>query len=322
MKFRTELRVEKAPFVLDPRRPAVLLGSCFSDNIVDKMRSALWDAANPLGTLYNPLSIAAALQLALFREDADDEFRVSLKGMEPFFSWYFDSRMSGYSKEECEQHFVEIKKQMRDMIARAEVLCITFGTAWVYALAETPDVIVGNCHKQPSSMFIRRRLTVEEITECWHDMLSMLKEKYPNLKVVFTVSPVRHLKDGFTGNACSKAILRLAVEELTCDNPDTFYFPAYEIINDDLRDYRFYAADLVHPSDEAVEYVWEHFRSTFLDHDGEERLKEGERLRRAFAHRPLVANNEHEAIRRKSLRLQASEFQAKNPGMIIPSFPD
>lgn len=136
-------------------------------------------------------------------------------------------------------------------------------------------------------MFLRKRLSVSRIVETWSALVCDLKEIYPDLRIIFTVSPVRHLKDGFEGNARSKAILLLATEELCHTHDFCSYFPAYEILNDDLRDYRFYASDLVHPSQEAVEYIWEIFKSTYLDKEGLEILKEGERISKGWKHRPL-----------------------------------
>ena len=301
MRFRTEYKIEERKrFVLDPRRPVVLLGSCFADNISAKMKSCLWEAENPLGTLYNPLSIASALYACLGMAGGEDGmgFEESLfeaGGM--WRSWLFDSKMSAETREDVVYAFGERCRRLDALLSRAEVLFVTFGTAWCYYIGER---LVANCHKQPAAMFERRRLSVREIVDTWRDLMDRLRERYPRLQVVFTVSPVRHLKDGFEGNARSKAILQLAVEEL-CGGVSSgarggevsqgvegcYYFPAYEIVNDDLRDYRFYASDLVHPSEEAVEYIWEKFKEMYMDEKGVQRLKEGESISRGLGHRPL-----------------------------------
>lgn len=179
---------------------------------------------------------------------------------------------------------------------------ITFGTSWCYFLADREDYVVANCHKQPQSLFRRERVNVAEIVKVWGEMVTMLKERYPQLEIVFTVSPVRHLKDGFVGNMRSKAVLLLAIEELCRSYEWCHYFPAYEIVNDDLRDYRFYASDLAHPSEEAVEYIWEVFRATYLDPSGEAILKEGESILRGWEHRPLPTS-----AREPSAQLLAKE---------------
>lgn len=311
MKFRTEYVAEKAPFCIDPSLPAVLLGSCFADNITKRMCSCLWEAENPLGTLYNPLSIAAAMNVALDMADSDKE-RGSQQFEESLFesnglwrSWLFDSKLAAETSEDVREAFIARSVRLHSLLNKAQTVFITFGTSWCYYLLSADkksshseceimqaeergeEYLVANCHKQPSALFVRRRPDIEEVTECWDKMLLKLRERYPQLKVVFTVSPVRHLKDGFAGNVRSKAILLLAVEQLCEKHDNCYYFPAYEIVNDDLRDYRFYASDLVHPSEEAIEYIWEIFKETFINEKGLQRLKEGEAIRKGLDHRPL-----------------------------------
>lgn len=313
MKFRTEYEPGKAPFVLSPSVPVVLLGSCFADNIGAKMRSCLWEAENPLGTLYNPLSISASVRAVLESEESDSLFEESLFEAGGLWrSWLFDSRMAAERKEDVAMTFREARERFISLLKRGEVLFITFGTAWCYCLSD--GRVVSNCHKQPGFMFTRRRLTISEITEEWKRMLELVRLVRPGLKVVFTVSPVRHLKDGFEGNMRSKAILLLAVEELCASEENCFYFPAYEIVNDDLRDYRFYAADLAHPAEGAVEYIWEIFRKMYVDEEGERRLKEGEAIRKGLEHRPLPLATRHhspESLEREATRLEALEQRKK-----------
>lgn len=270
---------------LDPRRPVVMTGSCFADNISARMRAALWQAENPFGTLYNPLSIARVLRTALLDSEGEERFRRSLfesQGM--VRSWLFDSRFAAERSDDCCIAFNRASSRIRELLGRAQAMCVTFGTSWCYFLG---DEVVSNCHKQPAAIFERRRITVGEIVNVWEGLIGDIRKLYPELQFIFTVSPVRHMKDGFAGNSHSKAVLLLAVEELCSRMAGCHYFPAYEIMNDDLRDYRFYASDLVHPSDEGVEYIWEKFRETFLDEAGERRVKEGESIERALGHRPL-----------------------------------
>lgn len=219
-----------------------------------------------------------------------------------------------------------MRRELEECICASGVLFVTFGTAWCYFLADNTDYVVANCHKQPSAMFIRRRITVDEIVGAWTALCNDLWKRFPDLRIVFTVSPVRHLKDGFSGNARSKAVLQLAVEEICRINDRCSYFPAYEILNDDLRDYRFYASDLVHPSQEAVEYIWEIFKSTYLDDKGLELLKEGERIQKAWNHRPLVspicsvttAADEAERSRKEEIKRRYESFLTLHPGMLAP----
>lgn len=287
MKFRTEYNPEKAPFVLDPGIPAMLVGSCFADNIGRRMRGSLWKAYNPLSVLYNPLSIERALR-AVVDDDGADLFLSSLFEKEGVTrSWLFDSKLSSEYRSDTVAEFQRRRAAACGLLEKAQALFVTFGTSFVYSLAGNPGYVVANCHKQPSAMFLRRRLGVEEITETWERLAVALKGRFPRLWIVFTVSPVRHLKDGFAGNSRSKAVLLLAVEELCRRLDFCHYFPAYEIVNDDLRDYRFYASDLVHPSEDAVEYVWEVFQATYLDARGMEKIKEGEGIVKSWRHRRL-----------------------------------
>lgn len=292
MKFRTEYKETRVQPPLDPSKPIVLVGSCFASNIAAKMRECLWDAYNGVGTLYNPMSIAKVLDLVIFENDNQDKVEESLFEAEgKVHSWLFDSHFSASSKEICIELISQMRTDLQSALSRAQAMVVTFGTAWCYALAdeeEKQEYIVANCHKMPPVMFRRRRLSIDEIASTWINLCENIKKKYPNLRIIFTVSPVRHLKDGFEGNSLSKATLHLAVEKICSSLDYSIYFPAYEIVCDDLRDYRFYASDLVHPSDSAVEYIWEIFKKTFIDDKGDNLLKEGSRRYKALNHRPIT----------------------------------
>ena len=220
-----------------------MLGSCFSDEIGEQMKQRyLPVTCNPFGTLYNPLSIAQALTMK------DMPALVEHEGL-----WHSMAHHGSFSMADKNEAFKAVRgsiETMQKALAEATVVIVTFGTAWVY---EMNGAVVGNCHKLPESAFSRRRLTVEEIVAAWQPIL----EKYPDKHWLFTVSPIRHIKDGLHENQLSKATLLQAVEQLGD------YFPSYEIMLDELRDYRFYADDLVHPSTLAVNYIWERFVDTF-----------------------------------------------------------
>lgn len=288
MKFRTEYRPLKSSLTLSPRKPLAAIGSCFTENITTKMREALWEAVNPFGALYNPLSIARVLRMALlsYFPDRDFDKTLFLAGSK-YHSWILDSKFSAYGAPDSIAKFAQQRLQLSDALSKGETLLVTFGTAWAYYLKETDKWPVGNCHKQPANIFTRKRLTINEITTEWSSLIAELKKKIPAIQIIFTVSPVRHLKDGFEGNSRSKAILQIAVESLCNEFDCCYYFPAYEILNDDLRDYRFYTTDLVHPSDEAIEYIWEIFKDSYLDNEGKDILSKGLKLSKALNHRPL-----------------------------------
>lgn len=287
MKFRTEYIPEKAPFFLDPTTPVVLIGSCFSQNILHKMHEHKWEAINPCSTLYNPLSIDKAIDLMLGEEGLRIFSESLFKAGDLYHSRWFDSSFSSRDSDACMEEFRLRSEGFKKALSKGAPIIITFGTSIVYYLREesTP---VGNCHKLPSSLFERKRLGVKEIVECWNHRLKELRKKYSDTHIIFTVSPVRHMKDGFIGNSRSKSVLLLALEEIINRNEGCFYFPAYEILNDDLRDYRFYASDLVHPSQEAVDYVWEKFKETFLNAAGIKQLDEGLKEVKRRNHRPMT----------------------------------
>lgn len=292
MKFRTEYNPQLADKTLDPLSPVVLVGSCFTDSIGAKMRDCRWPSqANSCGVLYNPASIANILTLSA----NDDEAKVleavkrsivSRDGI--YLSWLTDSKTYGTSEAETADTLIGKLSEMREALSAAGVLIVTFGTSWIYELTDSPGYIVSNCHKFPSKDFKRHRLSVDEIVSAWQSTVERLRDLNPDLRLIFTVSPIRHLKDGFEGNARSKATLLLACERLCSEIEGADYFPAYEIITDDLRDYRFYADDLLHPSSLAVTYVWEKFCKRYLSEQSRHILAAGEKITKAMNHRPNI----------------------------------
>ncbi|MCR5049923.1 MAG: GSCFA domain-containing protein [Paludibacteraceae bacterium] len=232
----------------------LLLGSCFSDEVGRKMNEHyLRVTCNPFGTLYNPMSIAQAMLTK------NVPALVKHGGL-----WHAMSHHGSFSyptHEETEDAVRTSIRTMQKSFDEADIIIVTFGTAWIYVMKEDGQV-VGNCHKIPSDRFVRKRLTIEEIVETWYPLIKQYKDK----KWIFTVSPIRHVKDGLHENQLSKATLLQAVEQLTLNGLAT-YFPSYEIMIDELRDYRFYADDLVHPSSSAVDYIWQRFVETYFSSD-------------------------------------------------------
>ena len=288
MKFRTEYKADKASFTLNPQHPIVLAGSCFSQNIARKMEEHGWTAINPLGTLYNPISICFAIDMMLDAEKGTERFEQSLFEFNGIWnSNWFDSSFSSLYREECVQEFLNRRDLLIKTLKEGKTLIVTFGTSLVYHRIED-RIPVGNCHKQPSGLFYQQRMTSSEVLSYWDCVIERLREQIPDIRLIFTVSPVRHLKDGFTGNSKSKAILLLGVEDIIRYNERCHYFPAYEILNDDLRDYRFYASDLSHPSEEAIDYIWEKFVDTYIEENGLKMLEEGRKKYIASQHRPKL----------------------------------
>ena len=272
---------------LEHRHRLVVVGSCFAEHIGRRLADMKWRVElNPFGVLYNPLSISAALKrLMEHRLYGEEELTRFPDG--GWSTWMHHSRYSHSDKEVALGMINDGLVAGAEALAGADMLVVTLGTAWVYRLKGSEEV-VGNCHKVPEREFVRCRLTVEEIVEEYTDLLGRLWAVNPKVRVLFTVSPVRHLKDTLHGNQLSKATLLLAVDELCGRYPERLhYFPAYEIVMDELRDYRFYAEDMAHPSAQAVEYVWERFVEQVTDGGARAFMAEWTKMVRALAHRPF-----------------------------------
>lgn len=240
----------------------LLLGSCFADNIGEKFTEHYFQATiNPYGTLYNPASMARAV--GGFRGEI-----VEWGGL--WHSTMHHGCLSGAEKDIVEANCQAAEKLLQEAVREADVVVVTFGTAWIY---EMDGEVVANCHKMPANRFLRRCLTVEEIVELWEPIIMRMPDKH----WVFTVSPIRHVKDGLHANQISKAILLQAIDNLisslSLQVSKLDYFPSYEIMMDELRDYRFYAEDLVHPSKMAVDYIWERFVDTYMTVDTKNEMR-------------------------------------------------
>lgn len=283
MQFRTIIPAPQYPFHIENEDTVMLVGSCFSDNMGHYFDTHRFDvSSNPFGVLFNPISIDRALRFML-QPDLFDKNRYFYKYRDLWVSFAHHGRFSKESFEEFEATIDENLERSAEFLRKTRYLFVTFGTAFCYKFIPR-DLIVSNCHKIPNHQFDRMRLDVKKIVTQWNSTLTLLKEQCPDMKVIFTVSPVRHLGDGAHENALSKSILLLAVEKLV-DNETTFYFPAYEYLMDDLRDYRFYAKDLCHPNDMAVSYLEEKLAESFFTEETAARMAEIEKENRFLNHR-------------------------------------
>ena len=290
MQFRTEVEIEQPGWGIEHSDKLLLLGSCFADNIGEKLLRAGFDATvNPFGTLYNPASVAHALERLL---DARPFVEADLQdfGIEGWGVWDAHSLLCRPKKEDALSALNARFEEASGQLQKASVLMLTFGTAWVYKLKDT-GAVVANCHHEPASRFVREKMSVEEILELWTPLLKRLHKINPALHILLTVSPIRHMKDGAHGNQLSKATLMLAVDSLreadSSAQTKPYYFPAYELVLDELRDYRFYADDMVHPSQAAVAFLWEKFGNTFFNARTREEAAKAEKQAKARDHRPL-----------------------------------
>ena len=258
MEFRTPVNITLAPFAIEPRERMLFVGSCFADNIGrrfvdDKFRATV----NPYGVMFNPASIRHTVkrwteELVAAQSEASD------------------------SGSDVSQAINEAP----------QTAVFTLGTNHVYILNETGE-IVDNCRKRPQRLFTERELSVDECADYLRDAVTMLRQINPSVRIIITVSPIRYAKYGFHGSQLSKATLLLAADKLTKEMDNVVYFPAYEIVNDELRDYRFYREDMLHPTDQAVEYIWQRFGETFFSKQTVKFLEEWRPIKAALAHRPF-----------------------------------
>lgn len=265
------------------------MGSCFTENIGQKMADLKFPVdINPFGILYNPVSVASGIRILLKAEPFRPEDLVEHQGI--WHSLYHHGRFSSAVATEALQEINDRIRFSADFLKKADFLLITFGTAWIYRYRKTGE-IVSNCHKIPANEFVREKLTVSEIVEMYRLLLDELWKLNPDLKIIFTLSPIRHWKDGAVENQRSKSVLLLAIEKLVkLSARHCLYFPSYEIVMDELRDYRFYAADMLHLNEVAVDYIWSRFQESLTDSESRKISVEVRKIRDAFQHRPLREN--------------------------------
>ncbi|MFT7613402.1 MAG: hypothetical protein ACI9J3_002375 [Parvicellaceae bacterium] len=260
MKFRSDFNVPVSKVRLEHGSRVLMIGSCFSQNIGNKLRAAKISTEEiSHGILFNPHSVNQALL------DGIGNVNYSLDEIKTENGLYFSFNHHGFKSTNKDEVLSNVNSGIErdfDLIQDADVIYVTLGTAWVYKHNEFG--FVANCHKVPGSNFEKVKLGVNDIVSQFSQTFGHLFSLNPNVQVVFTISPVRHLKDGTVENQWSKSTLNVAVHELVRRFENVSYFPAYEIVMDDLRDYRFFKEDLVHPNDIAVNYIWEKFQKSFL----------------------------------------------------------
>lgn len=285
MEFRTKVQLQPSPNKIKLDTPLLSIGSCFSNTIGEKLVNNKFNIlVNPLGTIFNPIAIFKLLQYALSDQRPPDFTYVKNDGV--WQNLDFHSEFSTLDKADLEEKIDTALKAVKQSLAQLSYLLITPGTAWVYETKD--DYLVSNCHKLPSAHFNQKRLlTIEEIVESFEYLRENLKTINPNLQYIFTVSPVRHIKDTLALNSWSKATLLLAVKSLQKKYTDIDYFPSYEIMMDDLRDYRFFKADMIHPNEVAAAYIWDLFSLRYFDENTMDFIKKWHKIKQAIAHKPF-----------------------------------
>lgn len=285
MDFRTKVELPVGKVRISHHDRLLMLGSCFTDNIGRKLQEAkLPCEVNPYGALYNPLSVAAALKELNEEKTYTVSDLIERDGL--WHSWMHHGDFSGTDPSACLQKINHKMASAGTFMQQATWILITWGTAWVYEKSDDGR-LVGNCHKFPEKMFTRRLLEVDEIITVYQQLIRSIRSKSAQMQFLFTISPIRHAKDTMHGNQVSKSVLQLAVHKLCQQEPACYYFPSYEIMMDELRDYRFYAEDMIHPSSLAVEYIWQCFSETYFSSATTDVIEECRKIRKALEHRPF-----------------------------------
>ena len=289
----TRIDIPASEWKIAAGEKVLLVGSCFADEIGEKMVRGGFEAmVNPFGTLYNPASIAASLLRSISEKEytADSVELIQSESDGMWHSWMHHSSFSSLDVATLVERINGTTHCVADFLREADVLIVTMGTAIIYRLKET-GMLVANCHKQLDSHFVRERLNSYDIVDQWEMLLQLLESVNPKLKVIFTVSPIRHKRDGYHVNQVSKGILLQGVDEIVngkSSNSQCFYFPSYEIMMDELRDYRFYADDMIHPSEKAVEYIWQRFQDTYFDNKTKDAVAKATKEWARHQHRQIV----------------------------------
>ncbi len=290
MNFTTKIPIPKSDKPINYNSKIVLLGSCFAENMGEQLEYFKFqNTVNPFGIIFNPVSIEKLVSRIIDKQEftENDIFFHN----ERWHSYDVHSDLSHENKDEFLNQLNQIIQNSNNRIIESSHIIITYGTSWIYKLKSTNEV-VANCHKVPQVEFEKEILSVEIIEKSIQNTIDYIRKTNPNCKIIFTVSPVRHLKDGFIANQLSKAHLITAIHEtvnrqLTTDN----YFPSYEIMMDELRDYRFYGSDMLHPNQVAIDYIWERFFETTISEASYPNMETVSSIQKGLAHRPFHPNS-------------------------------
>lgn len=282
--FRTDFSLKPEPFLAQDR-PILTLGSCFAEHIGQRLLACKWQGLNsPLGALFHPVALSRLLVLAQRNAPLDDAYFVEAEGV--FFHHDLHSRFHAADRPGLQTQWMHVAAKLRELLKEGPYVLLTLGTAWVYEWPESGRP-VANCHKRPADHFVKRLLGAEEIQAALTQILDILPPASP---VFLSLSPVRHTRDTMVLNSLSKSMLLVQIHEFVRRHPERVrYFPAYEIMLDDLRDYRFYASDMIHPSPEAIDYIWEKFISCYATPATKDFLRRWQPVLAALEHRPQRA---------------------------------
>ena len=288
-----------------------LLGSCFSEHIGEKLTYYKFNTfQNPFGILFHPKAIENLILKAINQDayTANDLFCLN----ERWHCFEAHSELSDADKNIVVSNLNTAIQKTHQALLEASHVIITLGTAWTYRHIET-DTIVANCHKVPQKQFLKELLSVDEVAASIENCVVLLKSINPKITVIFTVSPVRHLKDGFVENQRSKAHLLAGIHQVVSERNQIHYFPSYELMIDELREYRFYAEDMIHPNATAIKYIWEKFQHVWISHESEKTVEEIENIQKGLAHKPFYPNSEQHQLFLAKLQANIEKLQQQFP---------
>lgn len=318
MQFSTKIPIPEGNLKIDYNSKIVSLGSCFAVNMGEKFNYFKFqNTINPFGILFHPLALEKTIEFGLFSKlfTEDDIFFFN----ERYHSFDAHSDLSSDTSSALRQKLYDASRAMGNGLIKATHVIITLGTAWIYRFKET-DTIVANCHKVPQNEFGKELLSVDAIAQSLQNIITLINNHNPEAAIIFTVSPVRHIKDGFTENQWSKANLISAVHQTINNQPKTTncsYFPSYEIMMDELRDYRFYAPDMIHPSQVAIDYIWQRFTESWIDTIAQQTMKLVDNVQKSLLHRPFNTESDSHKKFLENLGTKIASIQQQHPHIVF-----
>ncbi|HBD27134.1 GSCFA domain-containing protein [Flavobacterium sp.] len=312
MQFTTKIPIQKSSFPIDYDSKIMLLGSCFAENMAEKFDYFKFQAkTNPFGIIFNPVSLEKLIRRSVEKRkftENDIFFHNEL-----WHCYEVHSELSNADKDTFLNSLNELINSTHQQLNDSTHIIITLGTSWVYRNIESNE-IVANCHKVPQKKFTKELQTIKEIKESLENIISLVHSVNPNCKFIFTVSPVRHIKDGFVENNLSKAHLIAAIHQTITHHPSPItYFPSYEIMMDELRDYRFYAEDMLHPNQTAIDYIWIQFFENYISESEFGLMNEICSIQKGLQHRPFNPNTESHQKFLNQLDLKIKTIQNQHP---------
>jgi len=321
MDFRTKIPLEKQSInLIDYKSKILMIGSCFVENIGDKLICFKFqNSINPFGILFHPKALETFVENAVSKKEFTE--KDIFFHNERWHCFAAHSKLSNTSKETLLFELNSNIKSTNQQIQESTHIIITLGTAWVYRCVET-DTIVANCHKVPAIKFSKEMLSVEDVSQALQKIINLIKEVNGKASVIFTVSPVRHIKDGFVENNLSKSHLIAAIHQVlnrqsSIINHQSFYFPSYEIMMDELRDYRFYNDDMIHPNKTAINYIWEKFKEVWISSEAFQTMVEVDTIQKGLQHKSFHPNSKSHQLFLQDLENKKAKLRAQFPHIVF-----